>query len=172
MAKINLAITGCLGRMGRQLIKTAVKDRSVKIVSLTENTFLNKKISGIYLEKNSEKAFRNAHVIIDFTSPKCTFEVLKIASKLKKKVVIGTTGFSKTEENHIKKFSNKISILKAGNMSLGINLLMFLTEITSKTLGVNYLSKVFEVHHKHKKDHPSGTALMLGKGIALSLIHI
>ena len=122
MAKINLAITGCLGRMGRQLIKTAVKDRSVKIVSLTENTFLNKKISGIYLEKNSEKAFRNAHVIIDFTSPKCTFEVLKIANKLKKKVVIGTTGFSKTEENHIKKFSKKISILKAGNMSLGINL--------------------------------------------------
>ena len=141
MAKINLAITGCLGRMGRQLIKTAVKDRSVKIVSLTENTFLNKKISGIYLEKNSEKAFRNAHVIIDFTSPKCTFEVLKIASKLKKKVVIGTTGFSKTEENHIKKFSKKISILKAGNMSLGINLLMFLTEITSKTLGVKYLNK-------------------------------
>ena len=166
MGKINLAITGCSGRMGRQLIKTAVKDRSVKIVSLTENTLLNKKISGIYLEKNSEKAFRNAHVIIDFTSPKCTFEVLKIASKLKKKVVIGTTGFSKTEENHIKKFSKKISILKAGNMSLGINLLMFLTEITSKTLGKNYLSKVFEVHHKHKKDHPSGTALMLGKGIA------
>ena len=166
MAKINLAITGCLGRMGRQLIKTAVKDRSVKIVSLTENTFLNKKISGIYLEKNSEKAFHNGHVIIDFTSPKFTFEVLKIASKLKKKVVIGTTGFSKTEENHIKKFSKMISILKAGNMSLGINLLMFLTEITSKTLGVKYLSKVFEVHHKHKKDHPSGTALMLGKGIA------
>ena len=59
-----------------------------------------------------------------------------------------------------------IPILKAGNMSLGINLLMYLTEITSKSLGNNFLSKVFEVHHKHKKDHPSGTALMLGKGIA------
>ena len=86
MGKINLAITGCLGRMGRQLIKTAVKDRSMKIVSLTENTLVNKKILGINLEKNSEKAFQNAHVIIDFTSPKCTFEVLKIASKLKKKL--------------------------------------------------------------------------------------
>ena len=80
--------------------------------------------------------------------------------------MVGTTGFSKIEENHIKKFSKKISILKAGNMSLGINLLMFLTEITSKALGNNYLSKIFEVHHKHKKDYPSGTALMLGKGIA------
>ena len=93
-------------------------------------------------------------------------EVLEIASKLKKKVVIGTTGFTKKEENLIKKYSKKISILKAGNMSLGINLLMYLTEIASKALGDKYLSKVFEVHHKHKKDFPSGTAIMLGKGIA------
>ena len=93
--------------------------------------------------------------------------MLKIASKLKKRVVIGTTGFTKNQENIIKKYSKKIPILKAGNMSLGINLLMYLTEITSKSLGNNFLSKVFEVHHKHKKDHPSGTALMLGKGIAI-----
>ncbi len=106
-------------------------------------------------------------MIIDFSIPKCTFEVLKIASKLNKKVVIGTTGFTKKEENLVKKFSKKISILKAGNMSLGINLLMYLTEIASKSLGKNFLSKVFEVHHKHKKDFPSGTALMLGKGIAV-----
>ena len=73
----------------------------------------------------------------------------------------------KKRKDLIKKFSKKIPILKAGNMSLGINLLMYLTEITSASLGNNYLSKVFEVHHKHKKDHPSGTALMLGKGIAV-----
>ena len=86
--------------------------------------------------------------------------------QLKKKVVIGTTGFSKKDENLIKKFSKKIPILKAGNMSLGVNLLMYLTEIASKSLGNNFLSKVYEVHHKHKIDYPSGTALMLGKGIA------
>ena len=91
---------------------------------------------------------------------------MKIASKLKKRVVIGTTGFSPKEENLIKSYSKKIPILKAGNMSLGVNLLMYLTEITSKSLGDKYLSKVYEVHHKFKKDHPSGTALMLGKGIA------
>ena len=92
--------------------------------------------------------------------------MIKIASKLKKRVVIGTTGFSKREEKLIKKYSRKIPILKAGNMSLGINLLMHLSEIASKSLGNAFLSKVFEIHHKHKKDHPSGTALMLGKGIA------
>ena len=70
-------------------------------------------------------------------------------------------------EKFIKKFSKKIPILKAGNMSLGINLLMYLTEIASKSLGNNFLSKVFEAHHKFKKDYPSGTALMLGQGIAI-----
>ena len=167
MGKINIAITGCMGRMGQQLIKSAIKDKSTKLVALTENRSINKKINGIRPELNTEKALGKANVIIDFTIPKCTFEVLKIASKLKKKVVIGTTGFTKKEENLIKKFSKKIPILKAGYMSLGINLLMYLTEITSASLGSNYLSKVFEVHHKHKKDHPSGTALMLGKGIAI-----
>ena len=72
----------------------------------------------------------------------------------------------KNKENLIRKFSKKISILKAGNMSLGVNLLMYLTEIASKSLGKNFLSKVYEVHHKHKKDYPSGTALMLARGIA------
>ena len=167
MGKINLAITGCMGRMGQQLIRSAIKDKYTKLVALTENRYINKKINGIKPQLNTEKALGKANVIIDFTIPKCTFEVLKIAAKLKKRVVIGTTGFTKKEEDLIKKFSKKIPILKAGNMSLGINLIMYLTEISSASLGNNYLSKVFEVHHKHKKDHPSGTALMLGKGIAV-----
>ena len=166
MKKINLAITGCLGRMGKQLVKSSKVAKNFKLVSITESKAVNKKINGIKLKLNSTSAFKNANVIIDFTIPKCTLEVLKIASKLKKRVVIGTTGFSKKEEKLIKKYSRKIPILKAGNMSLGINLLMYLTEIASKSLGNNFLSKVFEIHHKHKKDYPSGTALMLGKGIA------
>ena len=167
MKKINLVVTGCLGRMGQQIIESSKNEKNFKLVSITENRLVNKKISGLKPQLNSEAAFKNANIIIDFTVPKCTLEVLKIASKLKKRVVIGTTGFSKKEENLIKKYSRKIPVLKAGNMSLGINLLMYLTEIASKSLGNNFLSKVFEVHHKHKKDHPSGTALMLGKGIAV-----
>ena len=167
MKKINLAITGCMGRMGQQLIKSTKSEKNFKLVALTENRIINKKISGIKPSLNTENSFKNASVIIDFTVPECTFEVLKIAVKLKKRVVIGTTGFSKKEENLIKKYAKKIPILKAGNMSLGINLLMYLTEIASKSLGDNFLSKVSEIHHIHKKDHPSGTALMLGKGIAV-----
>ncbi len=167
MKKINLAITGCLGRMGQQIIKSSRKDKNFKLVALTENNKINKKIFGINIKRNTELTFKNADIIIDFTIPKCTFQVLKIATKLKKKVIIGTTGFTKKEENLIRKFSKKISILKAGNMSLGINLLMYLTEIAANSLGDNFLSKIHEIHHKHKKDYPSGTALMLGKGIAI-----
>ena len=166
MRKINLAISGCLGRMGQQLIKSSKINNDFKLVSLTENRVVKKNIHGIRPELNSTRAFKKVDVIIDFTVPKCTFQILKIAAQQKNKVVIGTTGFTQKEENLIKKFSKKIPILKAGNMSLGVNLLMYLTEIASASLGKNYLSKVFEAHHKHKKDHPSGTALMLGQGIA------
>ena len=167
MKKIKLLVTGCMGRMGQQIITSVKKDKNFKLTALTENRKINKKINGVKVELNNEKLFKKVDLIIDFTIPKCTFQVLKIATKLKKRVVIGTTGFTKKEENLIKNFSKKIPILKAGNMSLGINLLMYLTEISSSSLGKNFLSKIFEIHHKHKKDYPSGTALMLGKGIAV-----
>ena len=166
MNKINLGISGCMGRMGQQLIKSSQKNKSFKLVTLTENRVVNKKFNGIRPELNSNMAFKKIDIIIDFTIPECTLEILRIASKLKKKVVIGTTGFNRSQENQIKKYSRKIAILKAGNMSLGVNLLMYLTEIASKSLNDEYQSKIFEIHHKHKKDYPSGTALMLGKGIA------
>ena len=156
-----------MGRMGQQIVTSVKKDKNFKLTALTENKKINKKINGVKVEINNEKIFKKVDLIIDFTIPKCTFQVLKIATKLKKRVVIGTTGFTKKEEELIKKFSKKIPILKAGNMSLGINLLMYLTEITSSSLGKNFLSKIFEIHHKYKKDYPSGTALMLGKGIAV-----
>ena len=167
MKKINLTIIGCEGRMGKQLIRSAKINKNFKLVSLTESRKINRRISGIKPELNTSHAFKRTNVIIDFTVPKCTLEVLKFALKHKKRVVIGTTGFTKKQEKIIKNYSKKIPILKAGNMSLGVNLLIYLTEIASKSLGKKFLTKVYEVHHKHKKDYPSGTALMLGKGIAV-----
>jgi 4-hydroxy-tetrahydrodipicolinate reductase len=166
MKKINLAISGCMGRMGQQLITSSKTNKYFKLVTLTENRSINKKLNGIKPELNSDEAFRKTDVIIDFTIPKCTLEILEIACRLRKRVVIGTTGFNKNQENKIKQYSKKIPILKAGNMSLGVNLLMYLVEITSRSLGNEYLTKIFEAHHKYKKDFPSGTALMLGKGVA------
>ena len=166
MKKINIAVTGCLGRMGQQIIRSSKLNKNFRLVALTENKKNNKKIAGIKLDLNTDQAFKKADVIIDFTVPQCTLDILKIASRLKKRLVIGTTGFTQKEESLIKKYSKRIPILKAGNMSLGVNLLMYLTEVASGSLGDDYLNKIFEIHHKHKKDYPSGTALMLGKGIA------
>ena len=112
MKKINLAISGCMGRMGQQLIKSSKKNKNFKLVTLTENRLVNRKFNGVKPELNTDKAFKKSDMIIDFTIPDCTFEILKIASKLKKKVVIGTTGFSRSQENLIKKYSKKIPILK------------------------------------------------------------
>ena len=107
MKKINLAVSGCMGRMGQQLIKSSKNNKNFKLVTLTENRLVNKKFNGIKPELNSEKAFKKIDVIIDFTVPDCTLEILKLASKLRKKVVIGTTGFTRNQENQIKKFSKK-----------------------------------------------------------------
>ena len=109
MKKINLAITGCVGRMGQQIIKSVKIDKDFKLIVLTENRKINKKINGIKITSNTEETFKKVNLIIDFTVPKCTLEVLKIASKLKKRVVIGTTGFTKKEESLIQKYSKKNS---------------------------------------------------------------
>jgi len=97
MKKINLVITGCLGKMGHQLIKSSKSNKNFKLVAVTENRIINKRISGLKPQLNSTNAFKNANVIIDFTIPKCTLEVLKIASKLKKKQLI------KKKEKELKK---------------------------------------------------------------------
>ena len=107
MRKINLAVTGCLGRMGHQIIKSVKSDNKFKLVTVTENKKTSKKINGLAVSKNNLDVFKKANLIIDFTIPKCTFEILKIASKQKKRVVIGTTGFSrKPNQKILKKNSN------------------------------------------------------------------
>ena len=165
MKKINISIIGALGRMGQILINRASKNRNLKIYSLTDLK-IGKKIKGIKIQNNSLEAFKKTDVIIDFSRPKSSIEILNFAKKLKKKVVIGTTGFTKKDENIIKNYSKKIAIFKSGNMSLGINLLEFITKILSKKIPNNYQIGISDNHHKTKVDYPSGTALMLANAIA------
>ncbi len=112
------------------------------------------------------EAFKKTDVIIDFSRPKSSIEILNFAKKLKKKVVIGTTGFTKKDENIIKNYSKKIAIFKSGNMSLGINLLEYITKILTKKIPNNYQIGISDNHHKAKIDYPSGTALMLANAVA------
>jgi 4-hydroxy-tetrahydrodipicolinate reductase len=165
MKKINITITGALGRMGQILINRISKNKNLKLYSLTDLK-VGKKIKNIKIQNNSLDAFKKTDVIIDFSRPKSSIEILNFAKKLKKKVIIGTTGFTKKNENIIKNYSKKIAIFKSGNMSLGINLLEYITEILSKKIPNNYRIGISDNHHKAKIDYPSGTALMLANAVA------
>ena len=165
MKKINITITGALGRMGRILINRISKNKNLKLVSLTDLR-VGKKIKGIRIQNNSLEAFKKTDVIIDFSKPKSSIEILNFANKLKKKVIIGTTGFTKKEDNLIKNYSKKIAIFKSGNMSLGINLLEYITKILSKKIPNDYQVGISDNHHNAKIDYPSGTALMLANAVA------
>jgi len=165
MKKINITICGAHGRMGKMLIKKIRSDINLKLFSLTDIKS-GKIINGIKIQKNSLKAFEKTNVIIDFSNPKATIEILKHATKLNKKVVIGTTGFTEKQNNLIKNYSKKIAIFKSGNMSLGINLLEYLINILSERMPNNYYIGINDDHHKKKVDYPSGTALMLANAVS------
>ena len=165
MKKINITITGALGRMGQILINRISKNKNLKLHSLTDIK-VSKKIKGIRIQNNSLEAFKKTDVIIDFSRPKSSIEILNFAKKLKKKVIIGTTGFTKKDENIIKNYSKKIAIFKSGNMSLGINLLEYITKILTKKIPNNYQIGISDNHHNAKIDYPSGTALMLANAVA------
>jgi len=165
MKKINITITGALGRMGKILIKRISKNKNLKLSSITDLK-IGKKIGGIKTQKNNLDAFKKTDVIIDFSRPKASIEILNYAKKLKKKVVIGTTGFNSKQNNLIKNYSKKIAIFKSGNMSLGINLLEYIVSIFSKKIPSNYQIAISDDHHKKKADYPSGTALMLANAVS------
>ena len=165
MKKTNITVVGALGKMGKILINRISKNNNLKLLSLTDLKS-NKTLNGIKIQKNSLEAFKKTDIIIDFSRPKVSIEILNYARKLKKKVVIGTTGFTQKQENIIKNYSKQIAIFKSGNMSLGINLLEYLVNILTKKITHNYQIAITDNHHKKKTDYPSGTALMLAKAIA------
>jgi 4-hydroxy-tetrahydrodipicolinate reductase len=165
MKKINISITGALGRMGQILINRISKNKNFKIYSLTDLK-AGEKIKGIKVQNNSLEAFKKTDVIIDFSRPKSSIEILNFAKELKKKVVIGTTGFLKKDENLIKNYSKKIAIFKSSNMSLGISLLEYITNILTKKIPNDFQIGISDNHHRAKIDYPSGTALTLANAVA------
>jgi 4-hydroxy-tetrahydrodipicolinate reductase len=165
MKKINITITGALGRMGKILIKRISKNKNLKLFSLTDIKS-GKSINGIKTQKNNIEAIKKTDVIIDFSRPKASLEILNYAKKFNKRVVIGTTGFTEKQNNLVKNYSRKIAIFKSGNMSLGINLLEYIVSILSKKIPNDYQIGISDDHHRKKIDYPSGTAIMLAKAVS------
>ena len=170
MNKIKLVVVGCAGRMGQQLIKEMKNFKNMDLIAAIEkknSPNINKNIKKIKITSDKKMAFRKADTIIDFSLPESTLETVKYAVKLKKKLVIGTTGLSANQVSKIKSASRKTAIVFAPNMSIGVNLLMELVNKVSNILFSNNTSvEILDIHHKNKKDAPSGTALALGAAIA------
>lgn len=157
---VNVSINGALGRMGKTIIEVCLQDKEISIVGLADLKGPTKVYDNLpVVEPTLEKYLSSTDVVIDFSSPEGTQEVLRLCLQYKKPIVIGTTGHSEEQLNNIKKFSEKIPIVLSPNMSLGVNLIFKLVEFLTNVLkDKNYDIEIIEAHHNKKKDAPSGTA--------------
>ncbi len=178
----NLLITGAAGRMGKALLQATLDHPDTQISGALERA--DKSIIGadagevaglgrlgISIESNVMQALEKADVLIDFTRPAVTLSNLDACVVAKKAIVIGTTGFTDAEKQHIHDAAKVIPVVFAPNMSVGVNLCFKLLEIAAKTLGDKVDVEVIEAHHRHKVDAPSGTALRMGEVVADALGH-
>ena len=180
MAKpVKVVIAGCTGRMGHALLECVFADADLALhgaVDRASNPQIGRdagelfgKNTGVNISANMDEALKNADVLVDFTRPEASMQYLTACEKANVKMVIGTTGFSADEKSIIAKSAEKISIVFAPNMSVGVNLLINLVEQAAKVLNEGYDIEVLEMHHRHKVDAPSGTALRLGEAAAKGL---
>lgn len=175
-----IAITGAAGRMGRALIEAIQQSDTVKLTVALERPgssvigtdageLAGFGAIGVKVVDDIRSAVDDFDVLIDFTRPDVTETNLEACVDARKKIVIGTTGFSEQQKGLIEAASEKIGIIFAPNMSVGVNLCFKLLDIAARIMGDNTDIEVIEAHHRHKVDAPSGTALRMGEVVANAL---
>ena len=172
-----IVITGVSGRMGRMLVGLALASDKLRLTGCLERAghpwvgqdigvCLGGQPAGVLVSDDPVEVFATAQAVIDFTAPAATVEFAALAAQARAVHVIGTTGL---EAGHLEKIAvaaRHATIIRAGNMSLGVNLLVQLTKKVAQALDTDWDIEVIEAHHRHKVDAPSGTALMLGEAAA------
>ena len=172
-----IVVTGASGRMGQMLVRTVLDNDQVRLVGALEREghdwigrdlgeAMNGAPLGVAVEDDPLEAFAQAQAVLDFTTPKATLGFAELAAQARAVHVIGTTGLSDVEEAALEPSSRHAIMIRAGNMSLGVNLLVGLTRKVAAALDEDFDIEVVEAHHHHKVDAPSGTALMLGEAAA------
>jgi 4-hydroxy-tetrahydrodipicolinate reductase len=173
---MKIAVMGVAGRMGQELVR-AVKEAGSTLVGAIEKAgspAIGQDAGvvagigplGVPITSDPLDVIVNCDGILDFTTPAATVEFAALAANARAVHVIGTTGLSEADELQIAAAARHAPIIKAGNMSLGVNLLVALTRRVAEALDEDFDIEIVEMHHKHKVDAPSGTALMLGKAAA------
>lgn len=163
---LTLAIAGCTGRMGQALIAEAHGTHTVKVVAGSVRDTARQHAAGLFVTSNPAILAEKAEAIIDFTTPEATLALAREVAKTGGILIIGTTGFSDGQQKKIDECAATARIVQSGNFSLGVNILESLVERSASLLNEQYDIEITEMHHKHKKDAPSGTALMLGRAAA------
>lgn len=174
---MKIGVVGCAGRMGRMLVAEILATEGAVLVGGTEHSesvFLGQDIAtlaglddvGIIVRSDIDALFSAADVVIDFTLPQATISHAEGAVKHGTALVIGTTGLNDEQQEAVEKASDRVAIIQAANFSVGVNLLLALSSRVSGALGDEYDIEIYEMHHRHKVDAPSGTALALGQAAA------
>ena len=177
MEKPGIVITGASGRMGQMLVRTVLESDQARLVGAIErpgNPWIGRDLGeamggaplGITVTDDAVEAIAKAQAVIDFTSPAATVAFAELAAQARAVHVIGTTGLEPDDLAKIKAAARHAPIIRAGNMSLGVNLLVGLSRKVAAALGEDWDIEVVEAHHNRKVDAPSGTALMLGEAAA------
>jgi len=174
--KTKIVIAGVSGRMGGALLEGVFADSALQLhgaLDRADSPQIGRDIgemfgknTGIKTTGDIESAIKGAHVLIDFTRPEASLQYLEACKKAGVNHVIGTTGFTAEQKTKIEAASKHIGIVFAPNMSVGVTMLINLVEQAAKTLSTGYDIEVVEMHHRHKVDAPSGTALRLGEAAA------
>lgn len=178
MSKIKVVIAGCSGRMGKTLLECVGQADDLELhgaLDHVSSSALGKDASefggarGIKITADVPAALRGADVLIDFTRPEGTLHHLEVCQQLGVNIVVGTTGFNAQQKALLGVAAQKIGIVFAPNMSVGVNLTFKLLETAAKVLSHGYDIEIIEAHHRHKVDAPSGTALGMGEVVARTL---
>ena len=175
--RVAIAVVGASGRMGQMLIRTIEASERAELAGVTERaghdwigrdlgTCMGGAETGITVSDDPVEVFARARAVVDFTAPAATLKHAELAAQARLVHVIGTTGFSPEDLQKLKPAARHAVIVRAGNMSLGVNLLTRLTQQVAAALDADFDIEITELHHRHKVDAPSGTALMLGEAAA------
>ena len=166
---MKIAIAGAAGRMGQMLVREIARTEGSSLAGALEQAgskALGTETGGVKIVSDPAAAMAAANVLIDFTVPAATVAHARVCADKGVSMVIGTTGLDPEQTRAIHEAAKKVPILWAANMSLGVNILLALVEKTASMLDPAYDIEVLEMHHRHKIDAPSGTALALGKAAA------
>jgi 4-hydroxy-tetrahydrodipicolinate reductase len=177
MDKMKIAVTGAAGRMGRELVRTVHGRQDCVVAGAIEqegSIALGQDVGllaglgklGVAISDDPLEVFAKVDAVLDFTVPKATVEFAGLAANARIVHVLGTTGLSADDYAKIKAAARHATIVTAGNMSLGVNLLTAITKKVAEALDADFDIEIVEMHHRHKVDAPSGTALMLGRAAA------